>query len=222
MSSNYIYKIKSCQLLEKIKSRGLIPYSVLPRQKYEENEWYFSTYYDQLFKVISVEYKNNKLDHAYIKSDEGYYSWIVTELSDWDVQIKRDYKNIAKGPIINTNLSYTGAEIMYWFFVNEISEFNKKYRGFWKYVDISSKGRLDEKTRYFIRGEINGKGIYTNCVISIDYSKKNYSIIRNRINIEKHKNEDNEFMKSLKKHDMRRIRELKEKEILSNENNPQG
>ena len=215
MSSNYIYKTDSTSLLEKIKTKGLIPYSVLPKQHYKENEWYYSTYYDQLFKVISVEYKNNKLDHAYIRSDEGYYSWIVTELSEYDVMLKKDIRDIAVSSIINSNISYTGAEIMYWFYVNGVTQFNKKYRSLWKYVDYSSRKRLDENTKYFIRGELSGKGYYINCTVDIDNSKKNYNIMRNKINKNKYQKQDNEFMKALKKHDMRRIRELKEEKIKS-------
>ena len=48
---------------------------------------------------------------------------------------------VYKDNIVNSDKFYSGAEIVYWFFMNNINCSNEKYNGFWKYVDTHSAHR---------------------------------------------------------------------------------
>jgi hypothetical protein len=111
------------------------------------------------------------LEYAITKSDEGYSSYISTPLSQYeDYIIDHDINNIAEQDIINTEKSYTGAEIRYWFFINNITCFDPKYRYFWAYVDTYSNNRVSDKQKYFLYAAIRN-GVYTHCRVVKDCSK---------------------------------------------------
>lgn len=161
--------------LEKlIKRKQLIPYQVNPGDKFIKGKWYYDSYYRSLFKIIDVKYKaGNILDHAITRSEEGYSSYIVTPLTPYeDYIIDFDTKNIAEENIINSEKSYTGAEIRYWFFINNITCFDPKYRYFWTYVDTYSNNKVADKQKYFLYAGLKN-GVYTHCRVIKDCNKSN-------------------------------------------------
>lgn len=154
-------------LIEKIKDKKLIPYRITPRVKYESNRWYYNDYWRQCFKVISVAYDNNGfLQEAYIKWDDDNYGLICTELDIHDLRLEKDYKCIHNENIINNDKKYTGAEIVYWFFINGINCFNNKYSGFWKFIDTFSAHRISDYARYKLIANYDEKNdVYKDCKV---------------------------------------------------------
>lgn len=152
----------------KIRQKHYIPYLITNKGiKYEANRWYYNAYWGQFLKVISVKYdRYNVLQECYIKWEDDLYGLICTDLEiGSDYKIQYDHREIYKEEIINSDKVYTGAEIIYWFFMNNINCFNKKYKGFWRYIDNSSDHRIQDFNKYKITGNIDQKGNYINCKI---------------------------------------------------------
>lgn len=59
-------------------------------------------------------------------------------------ELLHDYDDICKKNIINDDNSYTGAEIKYWFLINN----NKSYDKFGKFVSLNSKLLISDNKRY--------------------------------------------------------------------------
>jgi hypothetical protein len=198
-------------LEKQIKLKKIIPYYLFPNEKYKVNKWYYSFYYNIIFKVTEVNYKKDgELEYAFTKTDDNNYSMISTDIdSTEDFAIYHDKKAIYKKEIINSEESYTGAEIVYWFFINDIDCFNKRYQGFWKYVDRYSKYRISDRDKYFIKARIFN-GVYVDCKLIKDISSITQS---QKIIKASHGNSDEQYMKNLKDHDMKRMHELHKKDI---------
>ena len=151
MNKNISYSSYEFNLDEKIKYKKVIPYSLHTGEKYRKGKWYYCKYDNLFFKVLDVEYNRGQLISAYIKTEEGNYCSIATDISDDDYLMEKDRFEIYKvNNIFNTKIAYTGAEIIYWFFMHNITCFDRKYIEFWKYVDRYSPDRLDEKTKYLL------------------------------------------------------------------------
>ena len=155
------------KLEEKIRNKHLIPYRVSPSIKYENGKWYYSDYWGQCFRVLEVNYSRyGVLKDCYIKWDDGNYGLICTDLDFADLRIIKDYKEIYKlDEIVNSEAVYTGAEIVYWFFTHNINCFNKKYKGFWKFIDNFSAHRIADFSKYTVTADFV-KDKYINCRIT--------------------------------------------------------
>lgn len=204
MLSQISYSIDG-RLEKQIRQKKIIPYMIFPNEKYKINKWYYSYYYDNVFKVEEVEYnEDGSLNSAYIKTDENTYSYITTDLDLEDYSVYKDRREIYKMNIINNSESFTGAEIVYWFFINNITSFDKKYHGFWKYIDRYSKDRINDRDRYYIKAKLIGTR-YVDCKFIVD----NQASDRMKEMTKKiHSIEDNKFMLNLKKKDMKRMKAL--------------
>ena len=180
-----------------IKRKRIIPYQVNPGDKFIKGKWYYDTYYNSLFKVTEVKYNTgNILDYAITKSDEGYSSYITTPLSPYeDYIIDFDTKDIATMNIINSERSFTGAEIRYWFFMNDINCFDPKYKYFWTYVDTYSNNKVADKQKYFLYAGLKNN-VYTKCRVIKDINKNKRQLTIEEIQA------INEYMKEQKEKDM--------------------
>ena len=180
-----------------IKRKRIIPYQVNPGDKFIKGKWYYDTYYNSLFKVTEVRYNaGNILDYAITKSDEGYSSYITTPLSPYeDYIIDFDTKDIATMNIINSERSFTGAEIRYWFFMNDINCFDPKYKYFWTYVDTYSNNKVADKQKYFLYAGLKNN-VYTKCRVIKDINRTKRQLTIEEIQT------INEYMKEQKEKDM--------------------
>lgn len=150
---------------EKIRNGHFIPYMVNRSTQYIPGEIYYSSYWMELFKVLSCEYDHNKLISAYVRYFTGYYGITATPLAVGDYHLIKDINNIYRKNIIEDGEIYTGAEIIYWFFMQRITCFDKKYKDYWKYVDRYSGHRLSDTSYYKIIGFRGKDGNYYNCRI---------------------------------------------------------
>ena len=153
----------------KIRRRNLIPYRITSKNiKYETNRWYYNAYWNQIMKVTSVKYNDNgELEQCFVMWEDDLFGMICTDLDvNYDYKLEYDRKKIYKQDIINSTQVFTGAEIIYWFFINGITYDNKKYKGFWKYVDLFSDHRLSDYNKYVISATyLEDKDIYVNCKV---------------------------------------------------------
>lgn len=169
MNKNIIYA-RSYSLDEKIREQHFIPYRV-KGDHYIRGKRYYNGYWDMCFRVFEVKYdkETNELEHIYVKADDNTYHLLTFDLDACDFVLKEDFKKLYNKRIINSEEVYTGAEIVYWFYINNIDCFNKKYKGFWKFVDSNSRFRISDNTRYRISGDYDKElGKYVNCKIKRD------------------------------------------------------
>ena len=209
--NNTISYTNDGSLEKQIRQKKIIPYMVFPNEKFKTNKWYYSFYYNNVFKVLEHSYaRNGLLEYAYIMTDDGNYSVISTDIcSTEDYSISRDRRSIYKLDIVNHPESFTGAEIVYWFFMNDIDSFNIKYQEFWKYVDRYSADRISDIDRYYVKAKLIGNK-YVDCQIIKDTRKKDKErIIMSKI----YDKEAHKYMAELKKKDIKRMQEIHEKDI---------
>lgn len=164
MASSIIYPYK--QLESKIKVRHYIPYRINHSDKYEVNRVYYNAYWRQTLQVLDIGYYDDgSMDNAQVKWEDGCYGLICTDLCSDDYLLVKDKKRINEViNIINTGKAYTGAEIIYWFWLHNINQFNGKYKMFWEWVDYFSDRRLQDRNKYLVYGT-ERDGIYINCKI---------------------------------------------------------
>ena len=163
-----IYYTSNDRVNKRIRKEFLIPYRISsPDYRLKTNKSYYCNHWNQCFTVISKEFSDEKeFLGYYIQWEDGKYGFYSSAPEIYmDLILEEDINNITNTKnIINNNIAYTGAEIIYWFFIHNINAFNKKYRGFWKYVDTYSKFRLSDNSKYKLYGKIVN-GVYDNCKI---------------------------------------------------------
>ena len=77
--------------------------------------------------------------------------------------------HIEKIDLINSEKSYTGAEIKYWFLMNNIDlEFGSQYAGFWSFLNPCSKTLLIDNKFYYVSYNVERK---QKCQIILDKTK---------------------------------------------------
>lgn len=69
-------------------------------------------------------------------------------INDTIYELNYDVDEIYKDDIINSNQSYYGDEIKYWFIKNNINLENSKYKGFCTYLNPNSKRVISDYKRY--------------------------------------------------------------------------
>lgn len=125
------------------------------------------TYYkiEKIYNVEDVEYYSVK----YLDSMFGEISFPVD--FDYTYELMVDKNNLDKIDIINNKISYSGAEIKYWFFINNIDLGSEIYNKFWPFIDPNSKSVISDDKYYFIFATLNKKGQYRDCKVSLDKYK---------------------------------------------------
>ena len=189
-----IWYTASGQLEKMILSKNVIPHIIFPGEKLIRNHYYYDYTWNKIYRVISAEYKNGEFEGAYIKNDDNTYAWIVDlPHPQYDYYITYDKIGLWKKEIINTDKAYTGAEIRYWFFRHNIDIFDKKYAGFWKYVEQSGEDSIEDRYMYKLFGDLK-KDVYRNCRVEqvfehtvenltdeeIEYNKKYWADLKKR------------------------------------------
>ena len=144
----------------------------IPR-KIRENEHlklyhkYWLEDYDDVIKIDEI-FEVNKTKYYTIKykTMTGCISDPVSKLT---YELLHNKENLEKLNIINSDISYTGAEIKYWFIINNINiESGSKYSGFWSFLNPASKNLLIDNKFYFVSYNSNRK---QKCQIILDKSK---------------------------------------------------
>ena len=201
-----IWYSESERLEKLIITKNAIPHKLIPGEKLIRNHYYYDSIWNKIYRVISVEYKEGEFEGAYIKNDDNTYAWIVDLPNPlYDYYITFDKLGIWKEEIINTNKAYTGAEIRYWFFRNNIDIFNEKYLGFWKYVEQSGDDAIEDKAFYLLYGDIDDNGNYIECRVVHANSKHFENLTDKEIEYNK------KYWSDLKKRDQQRLKERKKK-----------
>ena len=118
-----------------------------------------------IYLVKDVEYYTIK----YNKSMFGTLSYPVEEIS-YELLIDRiNLRNIKE--IVNTRVSYSGAQIKYWFFIHRDELDYHKYEGFLPFLDSSRESEISDDKFYFLFAK-DCNNIYKNCKILLNRSRE--------------------------------------------------
>lgn len=119
-----------------------------------------------VFDCFGIEYYTVKRANSLMASlsypfDNSVYELLIDKLDIGSI------KNI-----VNSNRSYSGAQIRYWFFLHQEALLSKKYEGFISYIEMNSKSTIADDKYYFLLANTNKKGVYKDCKIKLDISKE--------------------------------------------------
>ena len=121
---------------------------------------------DQIYNIENVEYYSVKFPNSLF----GQISYPLDEDSTFELML--DSNNVENvDNIINTKVSYSGAEIKFWFFIKNIDMNSEKYCGFWSFIEPNSKSVISDDKYYFLYA-FYSNDIYKKCKVSLDRNRK--------------------------------------------------
>lgn len=142
------------ELLNQMKKYKYIPRKI---NKDEHLKLYHRYWIPDLGGVIKVKdiWKENGTEYYMIKYKNDLFVCFSYPIDDYyeSYELIHDYNDIYKDDIVNSKNSYTGAEIKYWFSVNN----DRKYDKFFKYINPRSKSCIVDKIRYKVIIDENNK-----------------------------------------------------------------
>ena len=116
---------------------------------------------DDIFIVRCVEYYSIRC--------KSMVSCIPAPVPKYTYELLHNKECIEKVDLINSEKSYTGAEIKYWFLMNNIDlEFGSQYAGFWSFLNPCSKNLLIDNKFYYVSYNTERK---QKCQVILDKTK---------------------------------------------------
>ena len=167
----HVYPEKLIQILET--NPQYIPRKILPNEHLKLYRRYYITDREESFKV-QQEYQVDGRDYYTIKYiPDNLFGEISFPLnSDSTYELYTDKSDLCKIPsIINTKISYSGAEIRKWFFEHKSETSSPRFDGFWAFLNLNSLCSISDNKYYFLYAIDCDDGIYRKCKVSTDYSK---------------------------------------------------
>jgi hypothetical protein len=131
---------------------------------------YYSTFSNTYFKVHQIYYTENTEYYSIKYLDTRLFAEISYPYElDYLYELLTDRKDIIHIPnIINTDISYTGAEIKLWFFYQQEQHKFSKYYKFKPLIDKNSDSVICDEKYYFVYADKSLEGNYYNCRILLD------------------------------------------------------
>lgn len=167
MYKNITYNNKKLEKI--IREKHLIPYRLGRGDRFIKDKFYYSAFHEMTFKVLFVKYHKTTgfLIGADVRYENGMQAYICTDIDPgYDYKVDKDFSGLYKKEcIVNDGNIYSGAEIVYWFFMNNISCFNRVYKEFWHYVDTYSLNRIDDNKMYKLTATESHSGKFYNCKV---------------------------------------------------------
>lgn len=153
--------------------KEIIKSKYIPR-KFQRNERmklyhkYWVPLYEGVVKVDDIMMIDN-VEYYFIKYSNKMVGCTTYPLYYNDAyELLHNYDSIEKDQIINSNKSYSGAEIKFWFILNRINFDNSKYKGFWPFVNPYSMNVIADNKYYFV---VNNKDKMQQFQMVLDKSK---------------------------------------------------
>ena len=161
----YIYPPK---LEEYIRKNKFIPRKIRKNEHLKMYHRYWLEDYNDIVKVEDIFFTSG-VEYYSVKynSMNSCISAPVTAIGTYELLYNKDC--IEKLNLINSDTSYTGAEIKYWFILNNIDlKHGAIYAGFWSFLNPNSNNLLIDNKYYFVSYNKSRK---QKCQIILDKSK---------------------------------------------------
>ena len=130
---------------------GYIPRLMKNGERLKVFHKYWTSYFGGTIKIIDID---NIFNHYYyyIRYNGkllGCFPHPLPMIIN-NYELLHNYNHIEKDNIINSNKSYSGAEIKFWFVKNHIDLDSPKYKGFWSFLNPNSTNVLHDSKYYFV------------------------------------------------------------------------
>lgn len=157
------------EFLEKeIIATKYIPRKFKPNEKMKLHHKYWIPDFEGTVKVNDSDIIDG-ITYYFIKFGKYMNACISYPLSyDNMYELLHNHDSIENEEIINSSKSYSGAEIKFWFIVKEIDFEDPLYKGFWPFLDDTSKSVVADNKYYFVKYDQNLRQKFK---ISLDKSK---------------------------------------------------
>ena len=129
-----------------------IPRRIKNTESLKIHHKYWLQDFDSMVKVEEMFYINDDIYYTVRDLLTGRYAAISVSENSINYELLTDYNNvIGTDEIVNTRISYTGAEIKAWFFYNGQKD---KFENFLPYLDYYDRIRtISDSKNYFVKGE---------------------------------------------------------------------
>lgn len=134
-------------LEEDIRTHKYIPRRCKVDEKLRLNHRYWIPDYKGFVKVYDI-FNADGTEYYSVRFDGNMNAAIPHPIDDDFYELLHDYDEIEKQKIINSDKSYSGAEIKFWFVYQKIDLSSKKYKGYWTYFNPDSKYLLVDNKYY--------------------------------------------------------------------------
>lgn len=162
------YHIYPEKLEQYIRSSKLVPRKIRDAEHLKLFHRYWISSFNDIIKVEDI-FVTGGSEYYTIRYNPRMYACISYPLlSDSCYELLHNKENIENNKLINGNISYTGAEIKYWFILNNIDFDNNKFSGFWSFLNPDSDNLLIDNKYYFVSYDKRRK---QKCQVILDKSK---------------------------------------------------
>ena len=155
------------KLEEYIRKNKYIPRKVRDNEHLKLYHRYWLEDYNEVVKVDDI-FITRYVEYYSIRC-KSMVSCIPAPVPKYTYELLHNKERIEKIDLINSGKSYTGAEIKYWFLMNNIDlEFGSQYAGFWSFLNPCSKTLLIDNKFYYVSYNVERK---QKCQIILDKTK---------------------------------------------------
>lgn len=139
------------RLEKEIINTKYIPRKIKSNEKLKIHHKYWINEYNGTVKVSDIDYIAGT-EYYTIKFDKNMSACFSYPVYFSEIyELLHNNENIENQDIINSKLSYSGAEIKFWFIVNKIDLSNPDYKGFIPFLIPSSKNVVSDNKYYFVK-----------------------------------------------------------------------
>ena len=155
------------KLEEYIRKNKYIPRKVKDNEHLKLYHRYWIEDYNEVVKVDDI-FITRYVEYYSIRC-KSMVSCIPAPVPKYTYELLHNKEHIEKVDLINSEKSYTGAEIKYWFLINNIDlEFGRQYAGFWSFLNPCSKNLLIDNKFYYVSYNIERR---QKCQVILDKTK---------------------------------------------------
>ncbi len=139
-----IYSEKLQDIIISLKS---IPRPIRKNEHLKLYHKYWIPSFDCVVKIEHID-KIMGVEYYFLKYKNKFSACITYPLNEDGIYELLHEPNKLKNDIINSDKVYSGAEIKYWFIVNNIDLSSSKYKGYWPYLNPKSDSVLIDYKKY--------------------------------------------------------------------------
>ena len=155
------------KLEEYIRKNKYIPRKVRDNEHLKLYHRYWLEDYNEVVKVDDI-FITRYVEYYSIRY-KSMVSCIPAPVPKYTYELLHNKEHIEKVDLINSEKSYTGAEIKYWFLMNNIDlESGSQYSGFWSFLNPCSNNLLIDNKFYYVSYNIERR---QKCQVILDKTK---------------------------------------------------
>ena len=127
-----------------------IPRIFRPNEKFKLYHKYYVPEFKGIIKVVNIEVIDD-IEYYFFKYDNLKLDACISYPIEYEgvYELLHNYDRLEDKDIINSEISYTGAEIRYWFIMHNYKDY-KKYKPLYPYLKCTGKYSMTDNRKYYI------------------------------------------------------------------------